>query len=157
MNRLFDLARKVLIVGGWAPLLVFAVHVFASQVLRAYFFWPRTDIPMHFVGGLAMAYFISGCFRALPRETVRKSRVSVLEAILVGSLTTSAAVVWEFAEFSIDAVAGTRIQVSLANTMQDLALGMLGAGVVIAVRLWQSRTGRAELQELASAWMVGRA
>ena len=148
---------RVFAVGGWAPLLVFAVHVFASQVLRAYSLWPRTDIPMHFAGGVAMAYFISQCFRALPRETVRRSRIVVLEPLLVGSLTTSAAVVWEFAEFTVDAVAATSIQVSLANTMQDIALGMLGAAAVVLVRLWHTRVGRADIAEIAKDWIAGGA
>ena len=65
--------------------------------------------------------------------------MTVLEALLVASLTTSAAVVWEFLEFAIDAVTGSNLQVSLANTMQDLALGMLGAGALIVARARRER------------------
>jgi hypothetical protein len=152
-----EMIRKVLVVGGWAPLLVFLIHVIASRVFQAYQVLPKTDIPMHVAGGLAMAFFVSRCFRALPREVVRSSRLVVLEVVLVGSLTTSAAVVWELAEFSLDQLVGSHFQVGLANTMQDMALGMLGAGVFIAARARQLRAGRADLRDVAVEWISGRA
>jgi hypothetical protein len=144
-------------VGGWAPLLVFVIHVLASRIFDAYRFWPRTDIPMHFAGGVAMAFFISRCFRALPREVVRRSRIVVLEAVLAASLTTTAAVIWEFAEFTLDRLGGSNVQVSLPNVMQDLALGMSGACFFILVTLRQLRAGRSELREVAGQWITGRA
>ena len=48
------------------------------------------------------------------------------------------------------------VQVSLANTMQDMAMGMLGAVLVITVRVWQLGAGRAEIREVASEWLTGR-
>ena len=148
--------RKVWYVGGWVPLLVFGTHVFLSRVLDAYKIWPPTDIPMHFMGGLAMAFFISKCFQTLPRGEVRKSRTDILELVLVGSLTATAAVLWEFAEFSVDQFFGTNIQVSLANTIQDMALGLGGASLFIVFRARQLRTGRAEITELALDWIEFR-
>jgi hypothetical protein len=155
--KLMEAVRKVVLVGGWAPLVVFSTHVFLSRGLNAYRHWPPTDIPMHFAGGLAMAYFISRCFRELPREITRSHRVSILELLLIGSLTTSAAVVWEFVEFTCDRIFESNVQVSLANTMQDMALGMAGAAVVVAARARQLRAGRAALVAVAGDWIRGRA
>ena len=155
MTTFMTLVRKLWLVGGWAPLLVFSIHVVASRGLNAYVRFPGTDIPMHFAGGVAIAFFISGCFRALPRDTDRRSRVVVLEGVLVASLASTAAVVWEFAEFSSDRLVGTNIQVSLNNTMQDLALGMLGALVMVIVRARQLRVAGADIREVASEWMSG--
>jgi ABC-type polysaccharide/polyol phosphate export permease len=155
MREIVGVVRRLLGVGGWAPLVVFAVHVIADQVFDAYGDRPRLDIPMHLAGGIAMAFFISGCFQAMPRGARRSSRVIVREALLVASLTTTAAVVWEFLEFAIDAATGTNIQVSLANTMQDLALGMAGAAVVVAARAWQTGAGPADLTAVAAEWMAG--
>jgi uncharacterized membrane protein len=138
-------------------LAVFVMHIIASRVFLAYQVLPQTDIPMHFSGGLAIAFFMSRCFRALPRDVVRSSRLVVLEAVLVGSLTTTAAVLWEFAEFSLDQLVGTNVQVSLANTMQDVAVGMCGAGVFIAVRARQLQAGVAEVRDVAAEWISGRA
>ena len=112
---------------------------------------------MHFAGGLSIAFFVSQCFRALPREIVRSSRIVVLELILAVSLTATAAMVWEFAEFTLDRVAGSNVQVSLPNTIQDMALGLLGAIVFSALRTRQLRAGRRELQEVTADWMAGRA
>lgn len=148
---------KLFLTGGWAPCLVFTAHVIATRVFGVYRIWPPADIPMHFAGGLAIAFFMSQAFRALPREIVRSSRLVVLEAILVLSLTTSAAVVWEFAEFSLDTLVGSNVQVSLPNTMQDLAMGMLGALVLVAIRARQTRTHHMDVRHIAQEWLTGQA
>jgi hypothetical protein len=155
MKPLGAAVGKVFMVGGWAPLLVFTVHVFISRVLGAYHTFPATDMPMHFGGGLAMAFFISRCFRALPRDVVRSSRLVLLELILVGSLTATSAVLWECAEFMCDQVFGSNIQRSLGNTMQDLALGVAGAAVFIIVRARALRAGRREVHAVVAEWMTG--
>ena len=147
---------KILQVGGWAPALVFLIHAVGSRVFHVYTLWPQTDIPMHFAGGIAMAFFLSRCFRALPREFVGRSRLAVLECLLVGSLTATAAVLWEFAEFSLDQLTGSNVQVSLANTMQDMALGIMGAGVVIVVRAIQLGAGPSDVRQIAGEWLAGR-
>ena len=155
MRGIAHVARKVLAVGGWAPLLVIGLHVVATEALDVYSGWPRLDIPMHFAGGVAMAYFVSGCLQALPHGPSRRSRVIVLEAVLVASLTTTAAVVWEFVEFTIDTATGSNLQVSLTNTMQDLAVGMLGAAVVVAVRARRTGPNSADVSAVAEEWMTG--
>jgi hypothetical protein len=149
--------RKLFFVGGWAPLAVLLAHVLMSSVFHAYRYWPKADVEMHFMGGMAMAYFFSGAFQALPRDAVRSSRIVLLELILVGALTTTVAVLWEFGEFILDRIFGTNVQISLANTMQDLAMGMAGALVILAVRAHQLRAGRAELREVAGDWVAGTA
>ena len=149
--------RKMFVAGGWAPLSVFAVHVVLSRVVNAYARFPPTDIPMHFMGGLAMAFFVSCCFQALPRDVLRSSRVVVLELVLVGSLTATSAMLWEFAEFTCDSILGTNVQRGLSNTMQDMALGLAGAAVFIALRAKALRAGRAELRAVANEWITGQA
>jgi hypothetical protein len=81
----------------------------------------------------------------------------VLELVLVGSLTATAAVFWEFAEFTVDQLFATNVQVSLANTMKDLALGVAGAGAFILIRARQLRAGGREIREVASEWVGGGA
>jgi hypothetical protein len=157
MASMARIVRKIFIVGGWAPLLVFGIHGILSRVFHAYDAFPPSDIPMHFLGGVSMAFFISGCFQALPREMVRSSRIVVLELILVGSLTATAAMVWEFAEFACDLAFGTNIQRGLQNTMQDMALGLAGALAVIIGRAWQLKARAEELRAVADEWLYGRA
>ena len=43
----------------WPPMLVFLLHVCLFRIWNAYFFLPWIDIPMHFLGGLSMAYSLS--------------------------------------------------------------------------------------------------
>jgi hypothetical protein len=146
---------KILKVGAWAPLLAFIMHMFLSRILHAYQVWPPTDIPMHFIGGASIAFFISRCFQALPREPISRSRVAILELLLIGSLTASAAVFWEFAEFSTDQLFGSNVQISLANTMQDLAMGILGAIVFMFIRSRQLHVGLREARNLTLEWVRG--
>jgi hypothetical protein len=107
---------------------------------------------------LAIAFFISRCFRLLPREmaTIKRSRIVLLELLLIGSLTATAAVFWEFAEFTIDQAFGMNVQISLANTMQDLAMGISGATLFIFIRSRQLRVGASELREITSDWLYGQ-
>jgi hypothetical protein len=148
-------ARKILAVGGWAPLAIFVFHVIMLFVLRAYRYWPRADIQMHFLGGAAMAWFFSGVYRAMPRPAARSSRVVLLELVWIGSLTTTMAVLWEFAEFLWDRAYGTNMQVDLPNTMQDMAVGMAGALFVMALRARQMRLGSTDVRAVVADWASG--
>lgn len=157
MREILNFGWRILKIGGWVPLLVFSIHLFFSRVVHAYDYWPPTDLPMHFAGGLAIAFFLSRCFQALPREAVKRSRLVLLELLLVFSLTATAAVGWEFAEFSFDQLFGTNVQVSLANTMQDLAMGLSGALLFILIRSWQLQVGVSEIREFTVDWLRGKA
>ena len=122
MKKLQDIARKIIITSrGWVPVLVFIIHVFLSHGLHLYEFVPFANPLMHFCGGLAIAFFISQSFQLLPKESVKRSHIVLLELILIGSLTATTAVFWEFAEFSIDQIFSRNVQVSLEGTMKDLA------------------------------------
>src|SRR5262245_9177136 len=129
MTSVVDACWKVFKVGGWAPVLVFATHAIIGGVLDAYQWWPPIDVPMHFAGGLSMAFFISRSFQALPRPMVPRGRLAILELLLVVSLTATAAVFWEFGEFFVDRVVGVNVQIGLANTIKDMALGIGGSVV----------------------------
>ena len=156
MKKMLNIGWKALTVGGgWVPLLVFTTHLFLSRVIYLYKIWPSTDIPMRFSGSMAIAFFVSRCFQLMPRVSIKRSRVVLLELLLIGSLTASTAVFWEFAEFSYDQLFGTNVQVSLANTMQDMAMGIIGAIVFIVIRIRQLRVGSSELREITFDWVRG--
>ena len=155
MKKILALIWKIICAGAWLPVLVFGTHILMSSVFYTYAAWPDVDIIMHFAGGFAIAFFVSGCFRALPRGEVNRSRVVLLELLLIGSLTVTAAVFWEFREFAYDQFLGGNRQVSLANTMQDLAMGIMGSGLFILIRAWQLRAGFRELRELTFDWVRG--
>lgn len=148
---------KIFRVGGWAPFTVFVIHVISGKVFNLYELWPEYDVPMHFAGGFAFAFFVSRLFQELPRGMVQRSRSVVLELLLIGSFTVTAAVFWEFFEFTLDQILKSNIQVSLQNTMKDLAMGVLGSITLIAIRARQLRVGSSELREITRDWVDGKA
>lgn len=139
---------KVFKAGGWFPSLVFISHLILKYILQIYRYWPHADMPLHFFGGMSIAFFVSGNYQLLHHESAKRSRVVLLELVLIVSLTATAAVFWEFGEFALDHFFATNLQGSLLNTMMDLIMGMLGALVILVVRAWQLKAGMKEVQEL---------
>jgi hypothetical protein len=142
--RLTDARRTsvaLLLRAGWAPLSVFLLHVFISRGVNGYILYPPLDIPMHLFGGVAMAYFLAWCFAALPEDAIARSLRPMAEVVLVVSLTATSSVLWEFAEFTSDALFGTRAQLGLDDTLLDMALGIAGALSYAAVTWRLGRLG----------------
>jgi len=117
-------------------MLVFLIHLIASKILNLYLLFPNMDIPFHYLGGLSIAYTSAQILSHLEKKiiTTRLNRMIFLALIL--SLTATAAVFWEFAEFIGDQLFHTNIQVRLANTMQDQFLGVLG-GMTVVLIYWK--------------------
>ena len=153
---MIKICLKIFRVGGWAPFTVFVIHVISGKVFNLYELWPEYDVPMHFAGGFAFAFFVSRLFQELPRGMVQRSRSVVLELLLIGSFTVTAAVFWEFFEFTLDQILKCNIQVSLQNTMKDLAMGLLGSIIFIAIRARQLRVGSSELRKITKDWVDGK-
>jgi len=108
------------------PMTVLAAHLIASKVLNLYMLFPNLDIPAHFVGGLAIAYTSTQILSYLEKEKITARLNPVMFLVFIFSLTGTATVFWEFAEFIYDRLLNTNIQISLANTMQDQLMGILG-------------------------------
>jgi hypothetical protein len=119
---------------GWAPAGVFLLHVILSVGFGAYRKWPPLDIPMHFVGGVAMAYFLAVAIA----HPLAKARIGALRRsgtfLMVIGLTTVVALKWEWVEWTANAMFGAKIHMNLEDTLADLALGIAGAAVLLAAR-----------------------
>jgi len=139
IRAMVTVASQLVRRAGWAPILVFVLHVFISRVLNGYILFPPVDIPMHFFGGVAMAYFLAASFAALPGDAVRGDLRVVAQFVFVVSLTATASIFWEFAEFTSDAVLDTQAQLGLEDTLLDMALGVAG-GVSFVFASWRQRT-----------------
>lgn len=107
------------------PLIVFLVHL-AAKGLGVYEMFPNVDIPFHYVGGFSIAYTCSRVLFYLESEKITAGLHKALFLLLLLSLTTTVAVFWEFGEFLSDQFLNTSLQPSIANTMQDQFLGILG-------------------------------
>ena len=112
--------------GGWMPITVFLLHVVLSRLLGVYERFPSTDIPMHVAGGYAIAWFWERALDAFARGGVVGAPDRVLRMVVVFALVGTATVFWEFAEFTGDRLGYTQAQAGLADTMLDMALGLVG-------------------------------
>ena len=112
----------------WFPVVVFFVHALAAGAfpVSVYDVWPPLDIPMHFMGGFAIAYFIAQSAVILTDSGLVDARDTLVRMALVIGLTSTATIVWEFAEWTSDYFLGTRAQVGLDDTMLDIFLGLAG-------------------------------
>ena len=118
------------------PATVFLAHLTVSKILHLYTLFPNLDIPFHFLGGFSIAYTSAQILAYLEREGFIARLNRSLFIILLVSITATAAVLWEFMEFAGDQIFHTNIQVSLANTMQDQFMGILG-GLTLAYLYWK--------------------
>jgi hypothetical protein len=130
--------------GGWPAIAVFTVHVIASRGLHAYLRFPSLDIPMHFLGGAAIAYFFHRASLAASSHGIVGPSPAGTHSVLVFALTSTAAVFWEFAEFLTDRYFGTHAQLGLDDTLSDMLLGICG-GITFLGLFWfyaSKRNGR---------------
>ncbi|MEK6760343.1 MAG: hypothetical protein AABX93_00280 [Nanoarchaeota archaeon] len=97
--------------------------IFVMTGLYDKFLW--LDIPMHFIGGIAVAYSFLLTLDYLHREKYLKLNKLFLFIFSV-SLASLFAVGWEFYEFLTQLFTGIIYQPSIADTMKDLFLGLLG-------------------------------
>jgi hypothetical protein len=118
---------------GWAPALVFALHVVASRGFHVYDRFPLFDVPMHFLGGAAMAYFFHTAALNGARLRVLGPYQRLSHLALVFAWVCTVAVCWEFAEWITDHYFGTHAQMGdLDDTLKDILVGMVGGSVLLA-------------------------
>jgi hypothetical protein len=111
---------RILIDPGWAPFSVVIFHV----ILAEFGLTHRFDHLLHFLGGVAIAYF---CFRLLALLSFLPPSHGWLIYLMAFAASCTAALFWEFAEFASDVFLRTSVQQGLRETMLDLIFGVLGA------------------------------
>ena len=119
--------------GGWPAMTLFSIHVVAVQGFDAYEQFPPLDIPMHFLGGVVIAYFFHRASLAASRHGFLGPFHPVTRTILVFALTCTATVFWEFSEFLTDRFFGTHAQLGLDDTLGDMLLGICGGIALLTV------------------------
>jgi hypothetical protein len=124
---------------AWLPLGVFLTHVVAARIFNAYESFPLLDVPMHLVGGIAIAYFIRESLLIFCKARLLGPIDAVVELILVFSLVCTAAVFWEFAEFAADRIINTHSQRGLEDTLADMLMGIIGGALYLAASIGRRR------------------
>src|SRR5918994_6731927 len=117
-QKLFLQWFKSLMKPAWAPSFVFVIHVIALN-FQLYKTYPPIDIPMHFFGGVSMAYFLDKAFVAASLITTGARPNRVFESLLTVTATCTVAVFWEFVEFVLSWALSIDLQGSLADTTKD--------------------------------------
>lgn len=114
------------------PASVFLFSFFIGHVLGAYDIFPWIDIPMHFLGGLSVAYTSILFLNFFKQEGMMGIHKKNLQIFITLSFVSLIAVLWEFWEFGMDYFFHTNMQQGLADTMMDLFCGLTGgfAGAV---------------------------
>jgi len=105
--------------------LMLALHIVLLRV-DAYSV-PHVDSFMHFAGGITLSVLVCGVLSGAVKLRWILPPGRLLLFVLVFSLVTTGAVFWEFFEWTLDTIMGTRMQPSLGDTMKDLLLGQFGA------------------------------
>lgn len=116
------------------PVFFFLFHLFLYLVLDIYKRLPGFSNIMHFLGGVILAITFFSFLNYLQREGDLKIN-KLMNFIFVISLVISVAVFWEFYEFVMDYFFNVNWQISVADTMGDLALGIIGGITVTLVFL----------------------
>jgi hypothetical protein len=108
------------------PIIIFVLHSISLRILNLYAIFPNLDIPFHYFGGLSIAYASALMLSYMEEERLIPIQNKVISFVLILSVTATVAVFWEFAEFLGDTFLNMNLQGSIANTMQDQFLGILG-------------------------------
>lgn len=110
--------------GFWAPGLVLVFWAVAAKAFAAYLRWPWLDMPTHFIGGVAAAYFVDVC--ALQATAFLGPLHRLFRVLLAVGLVGTFAVLWEFAEYGSDRFLGSHLNLGVEDTLHDLFFGLAG-------------------------------
>ncbi|MEK7131675.1 MAG: hypothetical protein AAB797_03005, partial [Patescibacteria group bacterium] len=102
-------------------------NIFQVLALDFYYIY-SVDTLSHLLGGLAIAYSANYALSLMERKKWITIQKNILRAGIIVSTVMTIAVLWEFYEFIYDIyLLGPTAQPSVADTIKDLCLGMLGA------------------------------
>jgi hypothetical protein len=98
--------------------------------------WP--DMPMHILGGVFITYSFSLTISYFQERKILSEMNIFTRSVFLFGLTSSAVVIWEFGEFTLDFFFDTVAQAGLEDTMLDMFLGLVGGTALI---VFQARGG----------------
>lgn len=117
------------------PIAVFAFHLLLIAIFNIYLVWPWFDIPMHFIGGVAIALTALMSIKHLQKTKHLGHAHPAFKFLIVVSLVSLAAVLWEFAEFALDSFTVTNWQGDINDTLFDLLMGLVGGAFTFLISL----------------------
>ncbi len=91
------------------------------------------DVLAHVMGGVAIGWMSMILLERWRRRGWAALRPFIFRDYIVFSTVSLVGVVWEFWEFIMQAVTGDIYQPSIADTMNDLLMDLIGALILIAI------------------------
>lgn len=118
------------------PLTIIVLHILLTYT-GGYYWWAHVDKIMHLLGGMSIAAAALQFYSYVKSRGLIAKMHPLLLIVLVAAVVSLVAVGWEFFEFILDHTLRTNMQPSVADTMGDLACGLVG-GLLAAIKLVQS-------------------
>lgn len=115
----------------WAPVAVVAAHCVAVLGFDAYERFPALDVPMHLIGGMAVAHFWRQLLPVIVEPALERPELRHVERVLVFGLVAVSAIGWELLELASDRLLGSALLRGLEDTLADLALGLIGGSLYL--------------------------
>jgi hypothetical protein len=125
----------------YVPLVTLMILHVIFLLLDAYSM-PHLDSVLHLAGGVVLGIFLYGVLACAVSKGWCPDPGTPLTLILVVALVTTGAVCWEFYEWVSDTVFDTSLQLTVADTIKDLLLGLLGGLLYAGYLLVASPLGR---------------
>ncbi len=126
------MSKSKIIKAFYFPALVLLIHLVLVP-LKTYTLLPWFDIPMHFLGGFAVALTSLSLLKLAKENNLIKLNSKIQPLIILSSVSLIATL-WELFEFAIDHLTNFQAQLGLADTMLDLLMGLIGAISLILIK-----------------------
>lgn len=126
-KQLFTWGIDTLREAAWAPLTVLGMYAL-GLTFHIFKLFPSLDMPVHFLGGVVIAYFYRVALRH--SQKLMGEIPSPIQVICAFTSAGTTAVLWEFYENVMDIFAGTHMVRGVTDTVIDLLMGLLGALVL---------------------------
>ena len=119
---------KTLRESAWAPVSLYIIYR-TAKAFGAYQAYPPLDIPTHFMGGVAIAYFYRSAI-ANSQKLVGSIPVPI-QILFTLTCTGTTTVLWEFFEYISDFFFHTNMILGLEDTLKDMFFGLLGGLILL--------------------------
>ena len=118
------------------PFLVYVFNSVVQSLAVDFYYLYSVDMLSHFLGGLSIAYSAYVGLSLLEKNGWITIKKNILRAVIIVGAVMTFAVLWEFYEFIYDMLFwGAPMQPSVADTIKDLDMGLIGALVFVYLKI----------------------
>lgn len=127
----------------------FPILIFTTAMLLRYFgfysIFPFLDIPLHLIGGAAIANTFILIFKSWENKSLISIKDKPIYVLLIVSIVALFATLWEFWEFVMTQITNSVWQGNLQDTMKDFSLGLIGGLIVAIFRKYPNKNYKTNL------------